>query len=161
MEDYVCVCKDAKQLRELIIPQNDLLKLRKTLNRNYRIFVAVAPSTIDGYDYETTVFSDELPAPVFKDPACGSANKEVPQLLRLTAEKTGLFIDKFKASIVNFKMFYPYRFSEWNIKGGIQEIEYNTGKKLVTIKSYTSPAINGKVRVDTEKGETVFENEEC
>jgi predicted PhzF superfamily epimerase YddE/YHI9 len=150
MDDFVCVCKDAEKLRKLVIPQGDLQKLRKTLNRNYRIFVAVAPSKIMDYDYETTVFSDELPAPVFKDPACGSANKEIPQLLKITKEQTGLFIDKFKNPIVNFKMFYPYRFEEWGVKGGIQEVEYDIEKGLVLIKSFVSSVENGKVTINNK-----------
>jgi PhzF family phenazine biosynthesis protein len=145
LHDYVCVCKDAKALRELVISKEKLIELKniKKEERNYRIFIAVAPTDIENYDYETTVFSDELPPPVYKDPACGSANKEVPQLLKLS----GLFADKFKDKDgAKFKMFYPYRFADATAKnkgwkGGIQEVLYKDGK--IFVKSNTSDGKRG------------------
>ncbi|MDR3258951.1 MAG: PhzF family phenazine biosynthesis protein [Fusobacteriaceae bacterium] len=157
LQDYVCVCKDAKQLRNTVIPVEKLIELRniKKEERNYRLFVAMAPSDIEGYDYETTVFSDELPEPVYKDPACGSANKEVPKLLRLTKGKTGFFKEKFEndENISHFKMFYPYRFADETakikgVKGGVQEVDYDYKNSKITVIGKVSRGKKGTIEID-------------
>ncbi|MDR2526414.1 MAG: PhzF family phenazine biosynthesis protein [Rickettsiales bacterium] len=160
LDDYICLCENAKQLRETIILKENLKKLRNK-GMNYRIFVVVAPSDIDGYDYETTVFSDELPPPVYKDPACGSANREVPKLLKLTL-KSGKFPLKYRERFENkfkqkeqiFKMFYPYRFADQTakikgIKGGIQEVRYS--KEQIAITCCASDVQNIKITIDGKK----------
>lgn len=120
LKDYMCISNDAKIIRETVIPLNELKKIRK-LNPTYRGIFVVAKSDREGYDYETSVISDGLPAPVYKDPACGSANKEVPQFIRAV----NLFPNRFKSGDVeNFKMYYPYRCAEIGIIGGVQDVEY-------------------------------------
>jgi predicted PhzF superfamily epimerase YddE/YHI9 len=157
LHDYVCVCKDAKLLRETIIPKEKLLEIRNTEgDRNYRIIIAVAKSDFKDFDYETTVFSEQLPPPVFKDPACGSANKEVPRLLKLT----NLFPDKFSTDIAKFRMFYPYRYADETAKikgvmGGIQEVEYRHKDGIAIVSSNTSKGKWGKVTINGNK--VIFE----
>ena len=132
--DYICVYNSAEELRNIVIPKSELDKIRE-LDPTYRAILTTAVSDVKGYDYETTVFSDCLPAPVYKDPACGSANKFIPKLLRIE----NCFPDRFKNSDVEtFKMFYPYRFVENGIKGGIQDVEYylKKGKYLLIVVRY-------------------------
>jgi predicted PhzF superfamily epimerase YddE/YHI9 len=164
LHDYVCVCRDAKQLRDTVIPLEKLIELRniKKEERNYRLFIVIAPSDITGYDYETTVFSDELPEPVYKDPACGSANKEVPKVLRLTREKTGFFKEKFgnDGNIAHFKMFYPYRVSDQTVKikgvkGGIQEVDYDYKNSKITVIGKVGKAKKGTVEIN-ESEDIIF-----
>jgi predicted PhzF superfamily epimerase YddE/YHI9 len=156
LHDYVCVCKDVKLLRETIIPKEKLFNLRKIdSERNYRAFITVAKSDFEGYDYETTVFCDQLPPPVFKDPACGSANKEIPQLLKIS----NVFPDKFSTDVANFKMFYPYRFADKTAKkqmmGGIQNVEYRHKEGVIIVSSNTSEGEWGKCTINND--ECVFE----
>ena len=131
LRDYIFVCKDPKELRKTIIPLEELQNIRK-IDSTYRGLFTVAISDKEGYDYETTVISDELPAPVYKDPACGSANKEILKLLRIT----NTFPNRFKkGDIENFRMYYPYRSEELGILGGIQDIEYHYKIGKIFVKS--------------------------
>ena len=131
LKDYLCVSNNPKSLRETIIPLKELQKMRK-LNPTCRAIFVVAKSDKDDYDYETSVISDGLPAPAYKDPACGSANKEIPQLIRLA----NLFPNRFKnGSVENFKMYYPYRYAETGIMGGVQDVKYEWKEGKIFVKS--------------------------
>ncbi|GHV24778.1 hypothetical protein FACS189465_2300 [Clostridia bacterium] len=116
-------------MRGIEPPLDVLLKIRK-LSPNYRALFIVGKSDKEGYDYETTAMSDGLPPPYYKDPACGSANKMIPLLIKTTK----LFHDRFKTDTPEkFRMFYPYNYSKTGIMGGIQDVEYDhkNGKTFV------------------------------
>jgi predicted PhzF superfamily epimerase YddE/YHI9 len=150
LRDYICVCNDAVALRKTIISLGELKKIRE-IDKTFRGVIVVAPSNINGYDYETTVFSDGLPAPVYKDPACGSANKEMPKLLKIS----NIFPNKFKSdSPEYFKMFYPYRYEETGIMGGIQEVKYDhkKGKVFVTC----GVRFGKKLGITVDNGKIIF-----
>lgn len=56
------------------------------------------------------------------DAACGSANKCIPKLLKIS----GRLRDRFSEdNIVDLKMCYPYRFNEIGIFRGVQQVKYN------------------------------------
>ncbi|MDR1499162.1 MAG: PhzF family phenazine biosynthesis protein [Rickettsiales bacterium] len=147
LKDYICVCSNAETLRKTIIPLTELRKIRE-IDETYRCVIAVSPSNIKGYDYETTVFSDGLPAPVYKDPACGSANKEMPKLLRIT----NTFPNRFKSGDTeHFRMFYPYRYAETGIMGGIQEVEYRYKENKIFVTCGVKFGKGSEITIDGDK----------
>jgi len=149
LNDYIFVCANADDVRNVNLFEKGVKKVRE-FKSNYRGIMVVAPSNKQGYDYETTVFSDGLPGPLYKDPACGSANKEIPQLLKVN----NIFPERFKTDIEHFKMFYPFRYSELGIMGGIQTVEYKHKEGIIFVSG--SAEIGDRVWLEVDKNSLYF-----
>lgn len=121
-------------------------KLRR-ICPEFRLLIVIAKSEIKGFDYETSIISDQLPKPFYKDPACGSANKEVIKFLKIN----NLFPEKFINDIAKFKMFYPYRYSETGIMGGIQNVEAEWKKGIVNIICEASLGAKLNLKIENNK----------
>jgi hypothetical protein len=106
-------------LRNFSIPYEQLLEIRKN-NSKFRLIAATAKSELSDFDYETVVTSDILPSPFYKDIACGSANREIPLLLKTL----NIFPNHFKTPVATFRMFYPFEYQRDKIMGGMQDVTY-------------------------------------
>ena len=146
LKDIICFSNNSKKLRETNFTSEQMEKLRR-ICPEFRLLIVIAKSEIKGFDYETSIISDQLPKPFYKDPACGSANKEVIKFLKIN----NLFPEKFINDIAKFKMFYPYRYSETGIMGGIQNVEAEWKKGIVNIICEASLGAKLNLKIENNK----------
>lgn len=73
--------------------------------------------------------------------------KEVIKFLKIN----NLFPEKFINDIAKFKMFYPYRYSETGIMGGIQNVEAEWKKGIVNIICEASLGAQLNLKIENNK----------